>query len=95
MTNQERLDWINRNGGFAFPGTLAMPEGGIFESAGMTLRDWFAGQALVGMNASPALLEAVTGPDAGAGRHNDRLARSAYRQADAMLAERAKADAQS
>jgi hypothetical protein len=52
---------------------------------GMTLRDWFAGQALVGMNASPALMEVVTGPEAGAGRHNDRLAAAAYSQADAML----------
>lgn len=52
---------------------------------GMSLRDWFAGQALVGVNASPALFEAVTSACAGSGAHYERLARHAYMQADAML----------
>lgn len=49
------------------------------------LRDWFAGQALQGMNANPALLEVVTGKEAGEGTHLTRLTRMAYRQADAMM----------
>lgn len=47
-------------------------------SSGMTLRDWFAGQALAGMCAQP------TDGNANAD------ARYAYHLADAMLAERAK-----
>ena len=47
--------------------------------AGMTLRDWFAGQALVGIlaNQGPSLV-------------TDVRARNAYTMADAMLAERSK-----
>lgn len=43
---------------------------------GMTLRDWFAGQALIGLGLSlnPA--------------HVDQYARSAYAYADALLTER-------
>jgi len=85
MTNQERLDWIDRNGGFAFPGTLAMPEGGLFESAGMTLRDWFAGQALSGWLAS--YVTAKEHPAEG-GPYAANIAVMSYRLADAMLAER-------
>ena len=48
---------------------------------GMTLRDWFAGQALAGMLAS----EAGIPPYA-----NSWAAERAYQMADAMLAERAK-----
>jgi len=51
-----------------------------------TLRDWFAGQALVG------LLSAMAHPEDG-GTHNHYTwdtAEDAYRLADAMLAERAK-----
>lgn len=57
-------------------------------SDGLSIRDWFAGLAMQAMTASPALMEAVTGPDAGAGRHFERLARKAYEQADAMIAAR-------
>lgn len=64
-----------QDGGPAFPfpalNTLA-------SSSGMTLRDWFAGQALVAM---------LSGDKC---EYADLLARFAYRQADAMLAERAK-----
>lgn len=61
---------------------VAVPEG-------MTLRDWFAGQALAGMMAYPG--------DARYGSWNnnapvEEAAAQAYRHADAMLAERAKED---
>ena len=52
---------------------------------GMTLRDWFAGQTLVGMNAT--LGEAVSWPSA---EMAASMAISAYLQADAMLKELAK-----
>lgn len=56
-------------------------------SNGMTLRDWFAGQALAGLNASMSADGYPTENDA------DAYAECAYRQADAMLAERAKGGA--
>ena len=43
---------------------------------GMTLRDWFAGQAMQGMLADGSAWETA------------KLARDAYKAADAMLAER-------
>jgi hypothetical protein len=49
----------------------------------MTLRDWFAGQALAGVLASYSNEQWVN--DA------ETSAKEAYRRADAMLAERAKA----
>jgi hypothetical protein len=49
----------------------------------MTLRDWFAGQALAGMNAS--LVNTSEWPSSDA---QEEMARTAYEQADAMLAER-------
>ena len=47
-------------------------------SAGMSLRDYFAGLALMGLAALP--------------QAEDTLAKFAYRQADAMIAEREKAN---
>jgi hypothetical protein len=54
---------------------------------GMTLRDWFAGQAM------PALLE-TCGYDTREKGENyaDYIARKSYEIADAMMAERAKGD---
>jgi len=47
---------------------------------GMTLRDYFAGQALTGQSANPEF----------AASNEDMIAEAAYRLADAMIAERAK-----
>lgn len=64
------------DGGYAFPvpGTERN-----YPEFGMSLRDWFAGQALAGLCANP-------------NNHNiqEVCARIAYAQADAMLAERQK-----
>ena len=61
----------------AFP--AGWPEAGYEPHYGMILRDWFAGQALVGMLAS----EAGIPPYA-----NSWAAERAYQMADAMLAAR-------
>jgi hypothetical protein len=65
------------NGGPAFPITA----GQQVYAQGMTLRDWFAGQAMAGMLADPNVK--------GHGIF-EIVARDAYKTADAMLAERAK-----
>jgi hypothetical protein len=90
------------DGGLAFPALKTMlmrehqrePHRFTYDAAyegGMTLRDWFAGQALLGMTASPALMELVTSKaDGGDGLPFERMARKAYEQADAMLAARSK-----
>ena len=81
------------DGGPAFPSTVRreeryMDEGGYGHTrivstleGGMTLRDWFAGQAVEGIISSFNLNSDWS--------HADR-AEFAYRQADAMLIERAK-----
>ena len=63
------------NGGPAFPSTDAKG----FVSDGMSLRDYFAGQALAGQSSIPRI----------AWSFKD-IAEFAYEQADAMLAERQK-----
>lgn len=85
------------NGGYAFPrplpDILVSPDEAFRiaqEHAGMTLRDYFAAHIAAAMNASPALMEAVTSSDAGAGTYYERLARKAYEQSDALLRERFK-----
>ena len=62
----------------AFPGPTAL------SAPGMTLRDWFAGQALISLD------NAHHGNDWGTGgkEHGPICARKAYAIADAMLAAR-------
>jgi hypothetical protein len=84
---------IEHNGGPAFPqhDLSGYDIGPIYPTGGMTLRDWFAGQALTGMgNWCPVDSEgyAVVGSLVPVKR-----AEWAYAQADAMLAARSKADA--
>ena len=63
-----------KDGGAAFPSS-------DYGEFGMSLRDWFAGQALAGIYAN-------SGDDSPAGAHG-RCAKEAYDAADAMLATRA------
>jgi hypothetical protein len=73
-----------KDGGPAFPSEQgSTPEGTWNQtySAGMSLRDYFAGQALAG------LVSAIPGPGCASW---DYYSGAAYHIADAMLAERAK-----
>lgn len=67
------------DGGQAFP--IAYPESHSIKVSGMSLRDWFAGQALAGMIArqSVALID---------DNALDYIAKRAVRLADALLAAR-------
>lgn len=82
------------DGGPAFPYIVRGAHGDLLHPAepGMTLRDWFAGQALAGLLASGADERGGLLPE-GANEDDDRVAQwsvSSYLYADAMLAERAK-----
>jgi hypothetical protein len=73
---------MNNDGGFAFPSNYIEQHGeheGIqMVAGGMTLRDWFAGMALSGMNMSD--------PDLSF----EKSSEWAYKQADVMIAQREK-----
>lgn len=65
------------------PNPYAFPVGGDPEEPGMELRDYFAGQAIVGLVMANAPLAA----------HFTLVAQEAYQVADAMLAAREKGGA--
>ena len=75
-------------GGQAFPLQEADTCG--WTHRGMTLRDYFAGQALAGMSHNLAGMLGYTPSAYAKGPHNEALADRAYALADAMLRERAK-----
>ena len=54
---------------------------------GMTMRQWYKGMIMQGMNANPDLMEAVTADELMGVTHFERMATSAGRQADAMIEE--------
>ena len=68
------------DGGNAFP--RVAPESECFVREGMTLRDWFAGQALNGICADPKYTP-----------EPEEYGRLAYEIADVMIAERDKEEA--
>ena len=79
------------NGGPAFPRSGMHDSGtGISECGfpGMTLRDWFAGQALIGDLASQSVEVGIYGVNSYGWQKN--AASNAYILADAMLAARKK-----
>ena len=59
-------------------------------TSGMTLLDYFAGQALAGAFASQWFSDHCSDKDAQGGDMHDALARNCYRSAQAMLTERAR-----
>jgi hypothetical protein len=67
----------DKHGGFAFPQSNPDVAYSDYIGGGMTLRDWFAGQALAGLLADPDR----NGSDS-------QYAKVAYSLADAMLATR-------
>lgn len=71
---------LDADGGRAFPVSIPA-KGGTVYAPGMSLRDWFAGQALAGLAASWVTERP--------GRW-EKAAEEAYGMADAMLAARAK-----
>lgn len=78
------------DGGPAFP-TEPNTQPGFYRHHGMSLRDWFAGQALAGM-LSDGGTQAIVSRLAREGgvRSVDYMANAAYDFAGAMLAERSK-----
>jgi len=73
------------DGGPAFPRAGAEHSlGGNFEQDGMTLRDWFAGQAIAACLSAPCPLAWTNG----SAEHRKQAAASAYLIADAMLTAR-------
>lgn len=93
MSEKERID----TGGAAFPQMveheqffeeLGSHKKVILPNGGMTLRQWFAGMALMGMTANPDLSKAAT-EKFGLTPSETRkaYAKSAYLQADDMIAE--------
>lgn len=77
------------DGGPAFPDPAPLHEA----APGMSLRDWFAGQALVGWLSGPCsgeVLEDYDNDADGFREHQQQVAVTCYGYADAMLAERAK-----
>ena len=75
------MDWFEQ-GGAAFPIPHSNEAGAPGSEHGMSLRDWFAGQAMIGM--------LHPGWEANAVNQPHLMAKHAYLAADAMLAERAK-----
>lgn len=70
-----------KDGGHAFPAVEFYDEKPVASHVGMTLRDYFAAQALAGLLAND-------GTDSTADEYFDERAKRAYAQADAMLAAR-------
>jgi len=70
-----------KDGGPAFAALATSPMGDVHHQPGMSLRDWFAGQAMAAMYSRS--------PDEAPFKMSDLTAK-AYAAADAMLAERAK-----
>lgn len=72
------------DGGNAFPA----PAGSYY--AGMSLRDWFAGQALTALCINTDLVRFLRDEDSKVAAVGIKMAAHAYTWADAMLVERAK-----
>lgn len=83
-----------KDGGPAFPVPVAVDnmDGLNYGTGGMSLRDYFAGQALAGVLRYPAIERTIEIASAQGGDEavNAQLSRISFSLADAMLAERAK-----
>jgi hypothetical protein len=87
------MNTLQNNGGLAFPQPQGTFNGTPYSSrevegdSGMTLRDYFAGQAMQSENIAISIMVA-SGKTAVPDNWNYDVARGAYSIADAMLAER-------
>lgn len=78
-----------QDGGQAFPATETHPSWDYpVHHTGMTLRDWFASQAL--SNLPVDMFEAAMNADVPVAQARAGIAKACYQLADAMLAERAR-----
>jgi hypothetical protein len=80
-TSEALSEAMKAQGGSCFPYACEMKDGGCIVDTGLTLRDWFAGQAL------RAVLDT---DDYSIAEGRKILAANCYQIADAMLAERSK-----
>lgn len=79
---------FNKSGGPAFPHAIVQFYGGEEDRTpfdGMTLRDWFAGQALTGIIANPDISKAATKNKLNVEDFRRQAAEAAYAEADVML----------
>lgn len=97
QARMEFIHEIDKCGGTAFPTTISADDGFIVTNHGMTLRDYFAGQALAGLASLPMMprdyLRGGVLYDEEMRKYREYLqhvCREVYTLADAMLAERAK-----
>lgn len=81
------------DGGAAFPHPGSLNEYGsvaVFTERGMSLRDWFAGQAVAAILANGDISAIASRLNVSRADFHASVTRTAYEIADAMLAERAK-----
>jgi hypothetical protein len=80
------------DGGYAFPRVGEGVGNPLYDAPGMTLRDYFAAQAMQATLSSETAVAEIMASDMGADRLGlaKSVAEIAYMFADAMLAERAK-----
>lgn len=92
MALEDRINLIETGGGFAFPCAVKLDGGLTYTDAGMSMRDYFAGQAMQATLSSDTAVAEIAASDMGADRAGlaKSVAEIAYMFADAMLAERAK-----
>jgi len=79
-----------KDGGPAFPNTVKITDEIFSDLRGMTLRDYFAAKAMQGIYACPVQLYRADGTPLPDIITSADIAKMAYEEADAMLAEREK-----
>jgi hypothetical protein len=89
---EDRSDKSSLDGGPAFPRTGEGFGDPKYDAPGMSLRDWFTGQALSGLVANPRIEDILRGSVHGDETIGETLSRLCNSYADALLATRTSAD---